>query len=79
MELECVDVDLERLNLAWQRLIDRHDMLRAIVLPEGQQQVLERVPPYQIEVLDLRGHDPQAGRISVGGPSRTHVPSGAAE
>jgi amino acid adenylation domain-containing protein len=60
MELACVDVDLERLSLAWQQLIDRHDMLRAIVLPEGQQQILARVPPYQIAVLDLRAQDPEA-------------------
>ena len=53
-EIESHDLDLERLNWALQQLIDRHDMLRAIVLPDGQQQVLEKVPPYQIEVLDLR-------------------------
>ena len=32
-------------------------MLRAVVLPDGQQQILETVPPYQIEVLDLRDKD----------------------
>lgn len=53
-EIESHNLDLERLNWALQQLIARHDMLRAIVLPDGQQQVLERVPPYQIEVLDLR-------------------------
>ncbi len=31
--------------------------LRAVVLPDGQQQILARVPPYQIEVLDLRGQE----------------------
>ena len=53
-EIESYDLDLERLNWALQRLIDRHDMLRAIVLPDGQQQVLKEVPSYQIEILDLR-------------------------
>ncbi|MFG6100380.1 amino acid adenylation domain-containing protein [Leptothoe sp. ISB3NOV94-8A] len=53
-EIESYDLDLEKLNLALQQLIDRHDMLRAIVLPDGQQQVLKKVPPYQIEILDLR-------------------------
>lgn len=47
--------DVERLNHAWQRLIDRHDMLRAIVLPDGTQQVLQDLPPYQFRILDLRG------------------------
>jgi amino acid adenylation domain-containing protein len=53
-EIEGRDLDLERLNRALQVLIDRHDMLRAIVLPDGQQQVLKTVPPYQMQVFDLR-------------------------
>ncbi|MGL4618100.1 amino acid adenylation domain-containing protein [Chroococcidiopsis sp.] len=56
-EIEGKNLDLERLNAGLQKLIDRHDMLRAIVLPDGQQQILETVPPYQIEVLDLRGKE----------------------
>lgn len=54
-EIECKYLHLEKLNQALQKVIERHDMLRAIVLPSGQQQVLERVPFYNIEVLDLRG------------------------
>lgn len=53
-EIECKGLDLERLNWALQKLIERHDMLRAVVLPDGQQQVLKQVPFYQIQVLDLR-------------------------
>ncbi|AFY87436.1 non-ribosomal peptide synthetase [Chroococcidiopsis thermalis] len=56
VELEG-NFDLERLTQAWQRLIDRHDMMRAIVLPDGTQQVLENVPSYQFRMLDLRGRD----------------------
>lgn len=56
-EIEIVDLDLERINQAWQRLIDRHDMLRVIVQPNGQQRILKQVPPYEIEVLDLRGNN----------------------
>lgn len=48
-------LNLERLNAALQVLINRHDMLRAIVLPDGQQQVQKIVPPYQMPVFDLRG------------------------
>lgn len=58
-EIEGHDLDLEQLNWALQKVIERHDMLRAVVLPDGQQQVFEQVPPYQIEVLDLRGKDNQ--------------------
>ena len=56
-EIESTDLDLERFNLAWQKLVERHDMLRAIVHSDGQQQILEQVPPYQIQLLDLRGQD----------------------
>ncbi len=54
-EIECKSLDLKQLNWALQKLIERHDMLRAVVLPNGQQQVLEQVPFYTIEVLDLQG------------------------
>lgn len=53
-EIESEGLDLERLNGALHHLIDRHDMLRAVILPDGQQQVLETVPAYEIAVLDLR-------------------------
>jgi amino acid adenylation domain-containing protein len=54
LELDCHHLDLTRLNLAWQQLILRHDMLRAVILPDGQQQILSTVPAYEIEVLDLQ-------------------------
>lgn len=56
-EVDCRGLDLQRLTAAWNRVIDRHDMLRAVVLPTGQQQVLEKVAPYEIAVLDLRNQD----------------------
>lgn len=55
-EIDCVGLDLERLNRIWNQLIRRHDMLRAIVLPDGQQQILEEVPDYRIAATDLRSH-----------------------
>lgn len=54
-ETDSQNLDLDRFNRAWQRLIERHDMLKAIVLPDGQQQILENLPPYEIKVVDLRG------------------------
>ncbi|MEM8720136.1 MAG: amino acid adenylation domain-containing protein [Cyanobacteria bacterium P01_G01_bin.39] len=55
LEIEGSQIDLERLNLAWHQVVMRHDQLRMVVLANGQQQVLEDVPNYQIEVLDLHG------------------------
>jgi amino acid adenylation domain-containing protein len=58
MELDSEGLDLERFESAWQRLIVRHDMLRAIVQSDGRQRILENVPPYCIQTRDLRGEDP---------------------
>ncbi|MEC5028423.1 MAG: amino acid adenylation domain-containing protein [Oscillatoria sp. PMC 1051.18] len=57
-EIEGEGLDVGRLNSALRRLIDRHDMLRAIILADGRQQVLETVPPYEIAVLDLQEASP---------------------
>lgn len=54
LELSQPQLDLARLNHAWQRLIAHHDMLRAVVLPDGQQRILPQPPAYQIPVIDLR-------------------------
>ncbi|MGK7905411.1 MAG: amino acid adenylation domain-containing protein [Hormoscilla sp.] len=57
MEFESPDLNLERLNWVWQKLIERHDTLRTVVLPDGQQQVLKQVDFYEIRLLDLRGQE----------------------
>ncbi|HEY9810222.1 MAG TPA: amino acid adenylation domain-containing protein [Halomicronema sp.] len=62
VEIESNNLDLERFSLAWQRVVERHDMLRAIVLPNGEQQILEKVPIYKIEVFDLRNLDAEISR-----------------
>ena len=53
-EIDCEQLELDRLNAALNQLINRHDMLRAIVLPDGRQQVLQEVPLYEIQSFDLR-------------------------
>ncbi|MCP2248081.1 non-ribosomal peptide synthetase [Lentzea aerocolonigenes] len=59
VELDAVSLDLERLEAAWREVVDRHEMLRAVVLPDGTQQVLRTVEPYRIVV------DPSADEKSV--------------
>jgi amino acid adenylation domain-containing protein len=49
---------VDRLEGAFQEFVERHDMMRAVVLPDGRQQVLAEVPPFQIARVDLRGRDP---------------------
>jgi amino acid adenylation domain-containing protein len=57
-EVESPSLDLARFERAWQRLVERHDMLRAVVLPDGTQHVLASVPAYRLVIRDLRGCAP---------------------
>ena len=59
------DLDLDCFNHAFQRVIERHEMLRAIVLADGKQRILRQVPPYEIEVLDMRGKAPDVVESSL--------------
>jgi len=59
-EVDMEDWDRERFQAALQRIIDRHEMLRCIVLPEGLQQILSSTPLYEIKVNDLRNLDASA-------------------
>ncbi|AFZ11265.1 amino acid adenylation domain protein [Crinalium epipsammum PCC 9333] len=65
VEIDAVELDLERFNLAWQRLIERHDLLRVIILPDGQQQILKEVPTYQVKVLDLQGQSAEGINLQL--------------
>lgn len=53
-EIDVASLDPQQFEQAWQRLIDRHEMLRAVLRADGRQQILEQVPPYSVEVVDLR-------------------------
>ena len=55
VEVEAVGLDLARALLILRRLLKHHPMLRAVMLPDGQQQILEQVPPVQVEYIDLSG------------------------
>jgi acyl-CoA synthetase (AMP-forming)/AMP-acid ligase II len=73
-ELEGVDIDLPRLERAWQRMIERHEALRTIILPDGTQEVLSTVPMYTIAVDDVRGLPPdvQVARLDQLRQARSH-------
>ncbi|MEC2351755.1 condensation domain-containing protein, partial [Bacillus toyonensis] len=47
------ELDINRLSKSLQKVIHRHPMLRAVILPEGKQQILESVPDYEIEIVSL--------------------------
>lgn len=54
-ELQRPGLDPDRLDTAFRRVIERHDMLRATVLPDGHQQVHTDLPDWHLPVVDLRG------------------------
>ena len=58
-EFENTGIDIEKFTSAWNDLVERHDMLRAVFLPDGTQKILEEVPPLEIEVVDLTETDSQ--------------------
>ncbi|MDT0528003.1 amino acid adenylation domain-containing protein [Micromonospora sp. DSM 115977] len=64
-ELRLRDFDEERFTRALHRLVDRHDMLRA-VFHDGVQRVLPSVPRYAMARQDLRGLDPQTADRRLG-------------
>lgn len=53
-EFDCPGLDVPRLEQAWNQVIARHDMLRAIICEDATQRVLPEVPAYCIEVTDFR-------------------------
>ncbi|MEV0642083.1 SDR family NAD(P)-dependent oxidoreductase [Streptomyces sp. NPDC050619] len=53
LEYDCPGLDTVRYEEAWNRVIARHPMLRAVISPEGRNRVLDRVPRYRIRVQDL--------------------------
>ncbi len=65
LELECERLHFMRFQQAVRHLIQRHEMLRAVVLSDGTQQILREVPEYQIRVHEMQElpRDEQAQRL----------------
>ncbi|MFC7329783.1 amino acid adenylation domain-containing protein [Marinactinospora rubrisoli] len=57
--------DLDRLAGAWNRLVQRHPMLRMVVGPDAHQRILPDPGPYRIGVTDLRTVDADAARATL--------------
>lgn len=55
LEFDGPGLEMARLTEALQKVINRHDMLRAVIEPDGRQRVLPQTPEYQIAITDLRG------------------------
>ncbi|MGW4381401.1 amino acid adenylation domain-containing protein [Kitasatospora sp. NPDC004531] len=58
-EWESEGLDVERFRRAWDAVLRQHEMLRAVIAPDGTQRVLAEPPAYEIPVLDLRDASPE--------------------
>jgi amino acid adenylation domain-containing protein len=54
VEMDLVDFDVARLERAWNALLRRHEMLRALFGKDGTQRIQAEVPEYRIPCDDLR-------------------------
>ena len=53
-EMDGYDINSDRAEETWQKLIERHGMMRAVFLKDGQnQKILDNVEPYNIHRYDL--------------------------
>ncbi|MBM0106531.1 amino acid adenylation domain-containing protein [Steroidobacter sp. S1-65] len=55
-EVEFDHLDVARVEKAWNRLIERHEMLRVAFTPDGEQYLREQLD-YKIRYYDLTGRD----------------------
>ncbi|MET8680169.1 AMP-binding protein, partial [Streptomyces sp. NPDC004647] len=62
-EYDCPDLDLEQLRRALHALVQRHEMLRAVVSSDGSQRILPDVGEVPVTVYDLRAAAP--GRLDA--------------
>lgn len=65
VELTMPVMDHQRLEEAWHKVINRHDMLRAIVSTKGYQQVLQDAALPLLNFQDLRGADEKSKQESI--------------
>ena len=65
VELSLPVLEKDRLEQAWHSLINRHDMLRALVLTNGYQQVLADITLPPVRTQDLRGLPPAQVQAAI--------------
>lgn len=60
LELACENLDITKFKSAWQKLIQRHEILRSVVHSDYTQQILKETPEFKIQIDDLKKIDAEA-------------------
>ena len=58
-EFEEENLDIQRLNETWNRLVDYHEMLQVVILPDRKQRIKKDIPNYDFVVYDMREKSPE--------------------
>ena len=56
-EFEIAGLDPDRLKEAWGRVVDHHDMLRAVLIEDGRQRVMPEAGPWTMPVHEVADAD----------------------
>ena len=64
-EIDFEHLDTGRFYQALQALIQRHGMLRAVMLPDGRQRILPRIDDYKLKTLVVRGADSDSAEAQL--------------
>ncbi|MGL5440735.1 MAG: amino acid adenylation domain-containing protein [Filifactoraceae bacterium] len=54
-ELACRNIDISRVQKIINDMIREHPMLRCVILKDGRQQILKKVPPFILDINNLSG------------------------
>ncbi len=65
LEMICRGRDATRFEAAWNKMITRHEMLRAIVQSDGNQVILESVPPFRFKSVDVMGESAESAQATL--------------
>ncbi|MEU5305615.1 amino acid adenylation domain-containing protein [Streptomyces noursei] len=65
LEVNYPDVDPDRAEHAWNQLVARHGMLRAVIDPGGHQRIMPTAPALALPVTDVRGADADRVRTAL--------------
>lgn len=65
MELEYNSLDPQRVQEVWNKLIDRHPMLRAVMSMDGYQYIMSEVPEFKVNVIECNENNEDEKRDKI--------------